>query len=530
MFSQHRTKRSPRGRLGWPASACRWISLTLLLGLASPCVLTSSWLAAGEPIVYRSTRMDLPRRLDELDLPRYGNRQCHWGWETRTKHFVVFATTSKEDAQWAAAEMEAAWNDLEDWAQYFTDAQERPTFGIGAVNVLITNEWVEPQAAIPAGPDKMNYRPDIRMKVNRGTSDQEQQRTQLRTEATRAFFRVAQLDQAVPDWVQVGMAAYLSGQALPSGTIAKLPPPPATTDRRGAWSRRTTADQADLGELNPQWAGLWIAYLIEGDDASHLPAFLQALSETVTHRQEDPFEAAAGVSRPRRSNEPLIGMPGDPIGKLARSLANRNTMGGWLLDRRAGQPTLDPEADAPEIERYESEIAFILKLLARFGMPGPVSVVTQFRATGDGDEGATTLSSPSTGQSLRSLYTRLTDPRRPAWATLGPDGRPLLGSEKERLAEILVPAASRYRVYQQDDRYVLRGKLPNGTQVEAWLDANEENPTRPLMRVVRKAPDDGSGVSQEQTTDAESGPKVNTFSEEGATTKSQSVELPASVQ
>jgi hypothetical protein len=445
-------------------------------------------LPGAEPVVYRSTRMDLPRQLDELDLPRYGDRECHWGWETRTKHFVVFSTRSREDARQTAAQMEQAWAEFEPWASRFTGAMQRPTFGIGSVNVLIADEWVDPQATLPPGPNKMNYWPDIRLHVPRKASSEELDLAELRYQAVRSFFRVAQLEQAVPDWVQVGMAYYMSGQPLPRGRIAELPPPPVDRSGPGTWSLRTAADRAELPRLNPRWAGLWVAYFMEGDDAAHLPEFLDALSKVVATRQQDPFVPAAGVRQASRSPHGLRHYPADPLGHLARRLAKGGELRTWLVDRQAGQPVLDPEADIAGLDEAAAEIAFVLKLLARFGMPGPVTSVVEFKRSDNDQQQAAAVKRPASGQSLAALYARLTDSRRSSWATLGPDGQPLLSDQPDRLADAMRQAIGRYRVFREDNRYVLRGTLPGGSRIEAWLDENEENPVRPMMRVRRDEP------------------------------------------
>ena len=91
----------------------------------------------GRPrLTNRSTRMDLARGLDELDLPRYRVRQTNRGWEFRTRHFVIFSTTGKENAAWAADQLELAWDEMGSLADQWTDLHRQEAFGIGAVGAL----------------------------------------------------------------------------------------------------------------------------------------------------------------------------------------------------------------------------------------------------------------------------------------------------------------------------------------------------------------------------------------------------------
>jgi len=467
---------------------------TRLTGLTLRIILVGGlfwgWSLEGVPAekaaVYRSIRTDLPRRLDEIDLPQYKLRECVGGWETRSKHFVVFSTNSRDEAVWAIREMEQCWSDIFRLADPWTDVHRKPSFGIGAVNVQIAKEAVHPLARPAAGPRKMNYYTDIYIDLADGPLALRERRPQIREEAFRAFMRAAQMEQTLPDWVQTGLATYISGAPLPDGPTEHLDlPKPVTFDETGSWARRTVSDRmAPLAE-NRRRASLWVKYLLEGNDARYAPDFFAALAAAVEEQPQTPFVPADGVRGVVRFEPRVRASNRFPLQDLMMTPTVQRKLPDWLADPMAGQPTIEPKsADLPIDERVR-KMVLILKLIKRFGISTAQIVqpkVYEFDAAGS--EPLEVESPVNVG--LSELYRRLIDPEQPHWATLDTDGRLLLWSDHQRLAAIFNDPNVRYRCYRRDGQRVLEASFQTGETFEAKLVDNPDAPNRPIARVSRK--------------------------------------------
>ena len=70
----------------------------------------------------------------------------------------------------------------------------------------------------------------------------------------------------------------------------------------------------------------------------------------------------------------------------------------------------------------------------------------------------------------------------PPLATIDADGSLLMSSDTDRVDELFQPEEGSYEARQQGGRQVLIFTARDGTQISAWLEANEKNPRRPLAR------------------------------------------------
>ncbi len=426
----------------------------------------------------RSLRMDLSRPLDELDLPRYRERETNRGWEIRTRHFVVFSTIGREKAAWAAEELEAAWQSAGRLADQWTDVHRRDAFGVGAVGVMLTDGQRRsgggPAAGPPAGPRDTNFGAMIFLNADDEAAPIEERLHQLRREGVAAFLRVTGQDYALPEWVRVGLGGYLSGEELPADEIRSLQSPKMDSGgAAAAWARRITSDAMAGRGPDLVESELWVRYLLEGDDGRHAPRFFDALSKAID------------------SVPPEVHLRGADWLDLERMTADsavREGMTDWLADREAGQPQVRPKPEEMRLDERQGRMMLILKLAGRFALPANRSVRTKVVEFREG-VASTLVSTPvkDTPMTPAALFRRLV--ALPRWATIDTDGSLLVSDNHERLAEIfgLSDPNVRYRMLRRDGDTVLKtAYLDTGETFEAWLENDPENPRRPVGHVQRR--------------------------------------------
>lgn len=444
---------------------------------------------AGDSIVYRSVRAVRHDRADERKLPRKGVREDHSGWEVRTRHFVVFSTVSPQQAVTAAESLETAWGDVGRLADRWMTAHHQPTFGVGAVEVILTDRPVYPQAKPVAGPGPLRDDATIFVDLGRGR-DLEKLVPDLRREAVLAFLRVAGQDDALPAWVRSGLADYVADRkrlAPSAGSLSQMPM---------AWPAAATRPVRDRVELPPEdrtRSALWVRYLLEGEDARHAPQFFAAMAETVRVRPEaeaslaDRFRTAVAANGRFSSGPPFSGR--DPLDGLAARASATGWPAKWAADPDVGQPLVRTVPKEMPLGPEHREMAFILKIARRFGAPRAPSLHP--RVIENGMDRTTDRIGPAPGPQpldLAALYRRLSEPNQASWATLDPDGNLLFSGESGPLERILGDAPRRYRVTFRKGRSVLERTLGSGEVVEAWLEENLDNPDRPLVYVASRPP------------------------------------------
>ena len=481
-------RRTRRGFL-WPPRACRpvlWVAPAAALWMVVPVGRAPAADPGRPQAVVRSLRDDLARRLDELDLPRYHERACHRGWETRTRHFVVVATTSQEQATWTALEMERAWSDFERMADQWTDVHRRPTFGIGAVNVLVVDAPGRPWDQPAAGPRNTNYTGNVYINLSEGRGTLDHRLPQLREEAIRAFLRVAQLDQTLPDWVQLGLAAYFSGAELTREPRDQFDPP----GFRGAEAAdvqpyRLTRDRMAPTSADRLQAALWVRFFLLGNDAQHAHDFFDALSGTVSGQPQDRFVPYPGGYRGRSTGSATEHAAEPPLQALLSRQPIRATAQAWLDNPDMGQPILRPEPSDMAVDESHRRLVLILKLGRRFAAAGHGGVQPKVYERGR-DVPAAYLTKPAYQPAATppELYGRLS--QTPRWATVDTDGSLLTSGDQARLAEVFGVGDPdvRYRTFLRDGHTILEAAYPRtGHRIEAWLEENPDDPTRPIARL-----------------------------------------------
>jgi len=469
--------------------------LCMLVVSAAPYVstdLSTGQAVAAELPSYRSLRNDLPRRLDELDLPRHANRVVGGGWETRTKHFVVFSTLGAEQASRVAQQMEGVWAETARLADQWGNAHRRPTVGIGAVGVIVTDRTLNPRMP-PAGElAPLRYGPGIVLSTAGAGQLAPQQLLYLRREGVLAFLRVTGQQPAFPEWVSRGLADYVAGVPLPERRPERLAPPQWTTSADASLdpsSFRATADTAIPRPTVTADGQLWVQFFLEGNDAQHAPAFFEVLAAAVHRRQADPRGAEHGIrnfgNTAGRSDSRLMGQLTTP--------SVQEDMTAWLADPQVGQPIVEPASDDGKPEPVEDadaqqrrqEMIQILKLARRFSWTPAERLqprITEFR-----DGASEVIPVPWTEQAtgLGGLYRHLSTTNRP-WATLDANGRLLMSGDRDRLAQWFARIDSRYGLYLRDGRLSIESKLPSGEVLEVWLEDNPDNTMRPIARIDKR--------------------------------------------
>ncbi len=446
---------------------------------------------SAETVVYRSLRTEQHLRLDARKLPPQAIRPSHLGWEVRTKHFVVLATSSPELASEAARQLESTWARIGHLADHWTDVHRRPSFGMGAVSVVLTDRLPNPGARPAEGPRPLNDEAVIFLSVPRGARDLGADLPALKREALFAFLRVAQQDHVIPAWVQTGLADYIAGEQPDADTMKRLPLPSMTPPQRDG--HRVQRETTEVPRLDRTAAALWVGYLLEGDDAVHAPAFLAALAAVA------PSRPVAEVALGRRWGSVMEGDgPASshwlsegvgPLADLVTQVASTGRTRRWLEDRQTGQPIVRTEPEELSIGPIERQMVFLLKLSRRFS-PGHAHRTTA-RILEEGRERSAPRAEVPAPIDLADLQRRLSDPDAPAWATLDADGTLLFSTDRARLAALFADARRRIRTAERDGKPALESTLPDGARVEAWIEENPDHPERPIVhvkRLVRSAP------------------------------------------
>ena len=447
-----------------------------------------SWMR-GE-VVYRSTRDARHHWLDELDLPVFKFRSSHRGWLVRPKHFAVLSQVSNEQAIWMADQMEQFLVDVSPLLDQWTDVHRQPKFGVGMLSVWIADEVWHPYDRPSPGPRKTNFGTLIYIDLSDGPETLEQRMPQVRRECFLALLRLAQQDQIIPDWAQIGLAEYVSGRQLPDEEIHRLgPPDPPPGVDEGVWARRWVKDRMSPLGQDARAAIYWTRYVLESYDAKYAPEFFATLSAAVINHQRDPFFRADGVHGVIRYKAQVPPVPISPITGLADRPDVRAGLDDWLADRDVGQPLVEPNPSGMTLDERHREMVLILKLARRFETPATASVEPRVYEFGTERSKLIPPQAPVARPiDLAALYRRLSDPAQPRWATIDTDGSLLFSSNRGRLAEILANPRRRYRTSWREGHAVLEATFASGKVFEAWLEENPKNPRRPIARINRKLP------------------------------------------
>lgn len=489
---------------------------------------------SSETIEPRSLGDTRVRQFDELDRPRFYERQTHRAAQINEERFTVVSMTGEADAQLARSEFGKAWDEFGRIADVFTDAHRNPDFGIGQLLIVIDNEPLRERDQPRRTLQIENGQTIVYLNVAAGQPPLDEQLSDLRQGAVHALLHLAELDRKFPLWVQQGFAEYTAAKierrateeeadaAAASGSDGVvvtefLPDEPqaeqfaeeryddedaqASVTPDGAaqgdearrpvdveyWRlQRGVQDQLDEqveAEAQAAAAALsQVTFLLEGDDAQHAPAFLLSLRALA----QEPTDLLL-ASRGELANTQLLSPAQHTIAdELLAQLDGEFAQ--WQTDPLRGQPLLLPVGEIPDpamLER-EKEMEVVLKLAQRQQLGASESVI-QPRITEFGAEGQVEVASASSKSAIdiKQLYHALIEGDEP-WATIDAGGNLVLWTDRQRIAELLGVEDDRYSAEYRDDHWVLVTNFSDETQLEAWLEPNAANPARPLVRLAAR--------------------------------------------
>ena len=457
----------------------------LVLGAA---VSASAVTAVGqEPLsAFRSIGDVRPRPLDEHDRPYTRETQSHRGFEVREDRFTVFASTSREDAQWAASQVQEAWNQAARLSARWTNAASHPDFGLNSLQIVIDSEPLRERDAPATTVNVVGIQTQVRIGVSQAERPLRSQMANLRAGSAFAMLHTAGVDSAAPPWVVRGLAEFAARQGL----AEELLPPSANAPTSGAqaamrfggqqWRfQRAAADALDEPQEANQLADDRVKFLLTGNDGEHAPALLahlRVLSAEAQGRaaQGGAFRNFGGDAQPPEASS--------SCDALIAGLGDQFTQ--WKEKPLAGQPVFEAAPNTtPDLLAAQREMLVLLKLQRRMSGTTAASSPRMKVARFDRDKRevvATSAKSTAEPAKFDAWAATLSD-TAPPWATLDADGSLLL-KEDPRARQLLSNADNRYAWKQQADHIVLERRLGDSRIVRGWLEENTNDKTRPLAR------------------------------------------------
>ena len=471
-------------------------TLLVLAGGSLAALSPLASLAQDVPPQIRSTTDARWRLPDEHDRPYFRETQSHRGWEIREPQYTVFATTSPDDARWAAAHVAAAWSNAGQLASRFTQVQSNPDFGLSALQVVIDDEPLRDRDGPLTTVNVVGIQSQVQINVAPGQPPLKDQVVRLREATALAMLHTAGVDSAAPPWVVAGIAAYAGKQGLSDQQIAKANQLGEFAQLGGQQWRfqRESQDVLAYQKVNQVAADAQAAFLLAGNDGQNAPEFLAALSQANTGAAKAAAEGGAFRNFPGDAQLASNHTPFDAL--MAERQSQFET---WQKEPRAGQPIFEPAEDLPpEIAAAEAEMVVLLKLYQRLagtaGMPAKTGGTTTYSGssrvkivTFGREQAAATAptrqpASSVPALSFADLVARLTDPAQPVWATLDVDGRLLLSTDVARVAALLAAAEDRYSLETSGGKTTLIRRLENGQAIRGWLADNPNERSRPLAK------------------------------------------------
>ena len=269
-------------------------------------------------------------RVNELALPRYRNRVSHRGWEVRTAEIVVFASSSRVDAELAMGHVQAAWQNIATLADHWTDVHRHPSFAIGKVLVFVDSEPVRrrggPLEAVRVDSDGTM----IYVNVAPGSPPLTEQRELLQRSAAHAFLHIAELDRQLPRWVLDGLAGYVArekkvsqqdGQEKPAEVARPTDVPTGGINRH--FHRRQTPDRLAPRRDDRETAERWVTYLIEAEEGRHAPGFFTAIGDTMRLAELQQRDTKRPERGPRYRRSRLVPNGVTPLKRLLEGHLDR---------------------------------------------------------------------------------------------------------------------------------------------------------------------------------------------------------------
>jgi hypothetical protein len=432
----------------------------------------------------RSTNDPRPLPANRLYQPYWRETQSHRGWEIREPQYVVFANTNRDDAHWAAGQVQQAWASAERLADRWTDAHRQPGFGQGSTQIVIDSEPRRERDGPPTTVNVVGVQTQIYLSVAPGEPTLRQQVIRLREAAAFALLHTAGLDAAVPPWVAQGLAAHAAEQGLdPADAKAAKDVKLAARFGGEQWRyKRSGQDALDYPAFDEAGAAASIQFLLQGDDGQHAPALLAAIRTSwdqarQTAAEGGQFRGLPGDAQPAATDTSFDWLLADLGPQFA----------AWKQDPLAGQPVFDPDPKlAPELLAAEQEMLVLLKLQRMLAIKssagGPRPRVTTFDPKEGRQVVVSNSSRPAPPVDFQDLVRRLSDLAAQPVATLDVDGSLLLSTDKERMDELLHQPGAAYSFAKRGDQLALVRQQPGGTVLQGWLESNPNKAARPVAR------------------------------------------------
>ncbi|HTN73758.1 MAG TPA: hypothetical protein VL096_00875 [Pirellulaceae bacterium] len=471
----------------------------------------------------RSLADERVRQFDEFDRPAFDRRETHRGSQVNEERFSVFATTGDEDAELAKETFATAWDEFAKLADNFTDTHRNPDFAIGQLLVIIEDTPLR-ESDLPLQTLQIqNGQTVVYINVAEGEPTLEEQLPRIREGAVLAMLHLSEIDRKLPSWAQEGLAEYTADKIarrestaaaveqaeMPQVEEAPLGGAPEEEEAIGPEDDAPLLrKQAAFGGMNVAGGEYWrlkrvepdqleqpdeeeepdptsslekVRFLLEGNDGKYAPAFLLAIRRI---SEEDTDHLLA--SRKYLDATQLLPQPEDtPVDELLAELTEEFSL--WQQDPLVGQPLFVPGAEItdPGILAREREMETVLKLVQRVTMPDTSADAISPRITEFGAEGQREVQVAQYARqamNVRQLYYELMSDNTEPWAILDSNGELLLWTDEERLEEILGLEENRYSSTWRDGHWVLVTDWDQATQLEAWLEPNPANPSRPLVK------------------------------------------------
>lgn len=490
----------------------------------------------------RSLADDRVRQFDELDRPRFAQRLTNRGAQLNDERITVVATTDEGDAQLALEQFSLAWNEFSRLADNFTITHRNPDFAIGQLLVVIDGEYREQRPDESHRPQptlqRQNGQTVVYINVSENEPPLEEQLGKLHQGAVQAFMAIAELDRKFPIWAQQGLAEYVAmkleeqkaaaqragensddavyesaveefatehptnyeeppdaldidgeeldgnGPVAPSGpTIAGLAPVGLEYWRLGRIQQDELTAPDEQLEPDSNESYQRVRFLLEGEDARYAPAFLLVLRELAAEATDPALASREFLNQSQQGQ--LLPIPTDTLlDELTEEL--EPAFREWQSDQLVGLPMFLPGGDIPDpaMLAREKEMEVVLKLAQKATFLSDEAAikprVTEFTEEGQREVEPTAIQ--GTALNPGQLFEELTSPDATPWATLDEQGELLLWTDHERLIEVLGLRENRYTSTYRDGHWVLVTAWDNATQLEAWLETNPTNPSRPLVK------------------------------------------------
>ena len=416
------------------------------------------------------------RPIDDLDHPRYRNRMSRLGWEVRTDRFVVLARSNRHTAERTLEQLESAWNEIAGLADRWTTVHRDPRMAIAPIFTYVDDEphWQRPR--VNSAMELSDYS-SLYFNISDGRPNLEEQLDDVRRAAVRSFLQMTQMNHQLPAWVQDGLVEYV-------GSIRYSK---ENADNSGLKNQSRSASFRKGGSQHHHLA--LVHYLLEGNDASHAPAFFASMERTLETTRLKP-NLVSNFTRYQDQRDqlmshswPIMSPHATPIDRLADSPKIVRGFAEWSHDTRVGQPLFDPDPGISEsLRTRQREMILLLKLARRYPQNlglSTVPVTTKWKEWSN-EKSATTTTERLVY--LNNLYVHLLDRAKPDWATIDINGRLLLSTDRPRVKQ-LVEQSRRFRGILRNDVLVLIDRWDGNTTIEVWLEENTENLQRPIARM-----------------------------------------------